>query len=318
MARSGRLSRRPAACLPGGSGGRPPLLVLPAPFKRAYIWDLLPEVSVIRAAQAAGLRPYLLEWLDPPAGERGGSLADYACRLPEAAVNAVLHECGGTRVHLIGHSLGGTFAAIFASLRPERVGRLGLIDAPLAFGRDGGPIAEAVRRGPDARAITALFGGPVPGAAIDVFSVAAVPDAFVAQRWADLFASLPSAEALRIHLGVLRWTLDEFPLADLLFEEIAEDLYHHDRFRQGGLALGDVTAALARLEAPVAAVLNPAGRVVPPVSVLAGLRAARSRERLVLRYRPEPGPAIQHLGPLVAPNAHRRLWPRILRWLRAG
>src|SRR3954463_493499 len=43
----------------------PVLLIIPAPFKKAYLWDLLPEVSVVRRCLARGLRVYLLEWLIP-------------------------------------------------------------------------------------------------------------------------------------------------------------------------------------------------------------------------------------------------------------
>src|SRR3954467_7888334 len=34
----------------------PVLLIIPAPFKKAYLWDLLPEVSVVRRCLARGLR----------------------------------------------------------------------------------------------------------------------------------------------------------------------------------------------------------------------------------------------------------------------
>jgi len=37
----------------------PVLLIIPAPFKKAYLWDLLPEVSVVRRCVNGGLRVYL-------------------------------------------------------------------------------------------------------------------------------------------------------------------------------------------------------------------------------------------------------------------
>jgi polyhydroxyalkanoate synthase subunit PhaC len=48
-------------------------------------------------------------------------------------------ETGQMRVVLAGHSLGGTLAAIFPSLHPERVRGLALLEAPTKFGRDAGP-----------------------------------------------------------------------------------------------------------------------------------------------------------------------------------
>jgi polyhydroxyalkanoate synthase subunit PhaC len=216
----------------------PIMLILPAPFKRAYIWDLLPPVSVVRAALRRGARVYLLEWLVPGPGERDFGLAKYAMQLPEQAVDAITRETGERQIALVGHSIGGTFAAIFASVLPDRVSRLGLIDAPIAFADAGGPIAESVTRAPHARRLEEFVGSPVAGSAIDLFSVGAVPEAFLLQRWTDFFASLASPEAMAVHLRVVRWTLDEFPLPGRLFEEIAEDLYRltvsgKARFRSG-------------------------------------------------------------------------------------
>jgi polyhydroxyalkanoate synthase subunit PhaC len=299
-----------------GEPGARPLLILPAPFKRGYIWDLAPPVSVVRAALERGFSVFMLDWLPGgSAGDRGPGLAEFALRLPEQAAERIAALTGHARVDLAGHSLGGTLAAIFASRRPERAGRVVLVDAPLAFAGDGGPLAAAVAKAPPAATITRAFGAAVPGSAINVFSARAVPEAFVRQPSDDALAAAIDPERLAVHLRVRRWTLDEYAMPSRLFEEIAEDLYRHDRFRAGTLRLGDETARLAELVAPVVAVVNPVGKVVPPVSLLAGLRVAGCRERLVLRYRAEAGPAIQHLGPLVGPDAHARLWPRILAWL---
>jgi hypothetical protein len=76
-------------------------------------------------------------------------------------------------------------------------------------------------------------------------------------------------------------------------------------------------ARLSALRAPVLAVINPGGRVVPAQSILAGLSAAACGDPVILTYRPEPGPALQHLGPLLGFEAHRELWPHIAQWLSA-
>jgi polyhydroxyalkanoate synthase len=68
-------------------------------------------------------------------------------------------ETGEAAAVLAGHSLGGTFAAVLASLHPERVPGLVLVDAPLAFGPGrGGPLARAVAAAPRPRALRAMAG----------------------------------------------------------------------------------------------------------------------------------------------------------------
>ena len=95
------------------------LLIVAAPIKRPYIWDLTPSVSAIRYCLRRGLRIYLLEWLpDGPRNESVG-LDEYAEAISECC--ARITSAGGTRPFLIGHSLGGTLAAISSALMPERI-----------------------------------------------------------------------------------------------------------------------------------------------------------------------------------------------------
>jgi polyhydroxyalkanoate synthase len=296
----------------------PVLLIVPAPIKRAYVWDLLPEVSVVRQALRGGVRVYLLEWLDPGASEDGFGLSEYAERLPLAALDAIATETGETACVLAGHSLGGTCAVILASLHPDRVRGVVLVDAPLAFGRGrGGPIANAVAAAPHARVLRQLAGGsPVPGFFLGLLGTAAVPDAFVLQRWIDLGPSAADPLLAAIHMGVDRWMLDELAMPGRLFEEAIEWLYREDQLLAGTLPVGHSQASLSRLRSPVLAVINPLGRVVPPASILARLAAIPDEvPRRVLRYDGEQGAAVHHLGPLVGPGAHLHLWPHILDWI---
>ena len=59
-----------------GAGG-PAVLIVPAPIKRAYIWDLVPWASVVRRCLDGGMLVHLAEWTPPgahpatsPAGQR--------------------------------------------------------------------------------------------------------------------------------------------------------------------------------------------------------------------------------------------------------
>lgn len=298
-----------------GTADGPVLLILPAPFKRPYIWDLLPEVSVVRHCLARGSRVYLLEWTPPSTSEDDLGLADYAGRFVTMAVEAIECDAESREVVLVGHSLGGTFAAIFASLHPGRVHGLVLVDAPLAFGDCGGPLARAVAGMPHVHAIREVAGGPVPGSALDLLCVAAAPDIFQGQRWSDFAASLLAPDAFTIHQRVERWLLDEFPLPGRLFEETLELLYRDDRFALGSLRIGGRRAAIDLLRAPVLAVVNPHGRVVPPRSITAALERVPRLSGRVLVYEGDRGPVLQHLGPLVGPSAHKRLWPEIMNWI---
>src|SRR3546814_3933276 len=127
---------------------------------------------------------------------------------------------------------------------------------------------------------------------------------------------------MQLHLRVERWTLDEFPLPGRLFEEIVELLYRDDRFRRGDLKIAGQRAGPGTLSMPILTVVDPHSSIIPPKSVLPVVREAPSRNKRVLWYEGDCGVALQHVGVLVGPNAHRRLWSEILDWLhrvvRAG
>lgn len=292
----------------------PVLLIIPAPFKRPYIWDLRPDVSVIKRCIAKGLRVYLLDWALPGLRNDELGLGDYAQRLAGEAIDLIEAETGEAGVILVGNSLGGTFAAIFASLAPERVRGLALIDAPLAFGAEGGRLARLARAMPYAHLLRAVLGSPVRGSVLDLLSILSVPEVFLWQRHGDFALSLADVNALDLHLRVLRWTLDEFPLPGQLFEDILDQLYKEDRFMRGTLTIHGRTAAVCNLCSPVFAVLNPLGQIVPPRSIETALRMPPGLAVHLHIYQGEVGTLLQHLGPLVSHLSHERLWPEFLDW----
>jgi polyhydroxyalkanoate synthase len=298
----------------GERAAGPALLVVPAPIKRAYIWDLAPGASAVRRCLEAGFAVHLAEWARPGPEAAGRGLETYAHDLLLACVDVVAGRTGRERVTLAGHSLGGTFAAIFAARHPDRVAALVLLEAPLRFGAHAGALAPLVAAAPAAELVRGRA-RTMPGTFLNAASATAAPLTFGGERAADFLASLPDRHALENHLRVTRWTLDEFPLPARLFEEVVEWLYREDRFMRGALVVGGEPVSPARLEAPALAVVNPESRLIPPGSVLPFLEASASRDREVLPYRGDRGVALQHVGALVGAEAHRRLWPSILRWL---
>lgn len=300
----------------GGSGRGPVLLIVAAPFKRPYIWDLMPPVSVVRRCLACGIQVYLLEWTTPGAAEDQLGLDDYADRLIAAAVEAVRADAATSGIILSGHSLGGTLAAIFASLHPESVRGLALIDAPLSFAEEGDPFSAMIAIAPNRQLPRIIFGSPVPGSAINLLSALVAPSVYIWQPMVDCAECLFDPLGIAIHAHVRRWMLDEFPLPGRLFDDMVELLYRENRFIHGILEIRGKPTGVKRLPRRLLAVVNEVGGIVPPMSIHAALDLLGPRvSSRVLVYRGGHGSALQHLGPLVAPSAHRLLWPEIVRWV---
>jgi polyhydroxyalkanoate synthase len=313
--RSGTTSPTPGVRLhhyPAADPSGPPVLLVPAPIKRCYIFDIDPRRSVVARCLRHGLQPHLVEWTDPgPQGQRLG-LDAYVDLLGRCLRIAADHT-GAARIPLVGHSLGGTLAAIYASRYPDLVGGLALLEAPLHFGPDAGALAAQLAAADPVALDT--FPNGVPGSLLTLGAGAAAPAEFQLDRWIDLLGCLADPDALATYLRVLRWTLDEFREPRQLFADVVEHLYGHDRFATGTLSIGGRTTGPAGLVAPVLTVVNPRSGIVPPAAVLPVHDAFAATDKRVLPYTGDTGVVVQHLGVLVGRNAHRVLWQRILAWL---
>ncbi len=296
------------------AAGGQAILIIPAPIKGPWIWDLAPQYSVVQRCLQRGWHPFMIEWLSPGGREQGLGLADYADRLINDCLDAISRVTGCTHPVLMGHSLGGTLATFYAALHPDRAAKLVLLGAPLHFGREVGAIDTLLARLPAGKP-SALVQGNVPGALLSLLSGYAAPRALVWERWLDWINCTTNREAMRRHLQVERWSLDERPLARRLAAEVVTRLYRQDQFMQRRLKLAGRPVLPERVRAPLLSVLDRRCTLVPPRALLPFHHQARSRHKQLLWYRGDTGVSLQHVGMLVGPQAHQTLWPRVLDWI---
>jgi polyhydroxyalkanoate synthase len=291
----------------------PPLLIVAAPIKRPYIWDLAPSVSAIRYCLRQRLRVCLLEWLPASHDNASNGLDEYAQAISEC-VGRVSDEPAGTKPFLIGHSLGGTLAAIFAAAAPQSIRGLVLLGAPLCFQPQTSQFRDAlVSLVPSTLSETE----PFPGSLLSQMSALASPGTFIWSRLVDAACSIADHHALDIHARVERWALDEVPLPGRLVHQIVEWLYRENRFCRGTLRADGRLIGPSSLAAPTLAVVNTADEVAPLTSVKPFTDAMPSGRARIIEYPGEVGVCLQHLGILVGRQARTHVWPEIVSWLDA-
>jgi len=287
------------------------VLIVAAPIKRPYIWDLTPTVSAVRYCLGASLRVYLLEWL-PAWGETCGvGLAECG-----EAISASLATIGSgaeaDKPILMGHSLGGTLAAIYAATAPSTTRGLVLLSSPLCFRPDESAFRDA---------LISLVPTPVsdldpyPGSILSQASAAASPDTFIWSRLTDAILSAGDGRALDTHARIERWALDEVALPGKLVREIVDALYRENRFFRGTLNVGGETIGPSDLSVPILGVVNTADTVAPLASLSPIGDVVSSNEFHIIKYPGETGVCLQHLGILVGRQAFARIWPEIVKWI---
>lgn len=296
--------------------GSAPLLIVPAPIKRAYIWDLSPEVSVVRRWLERGYRVYMVEWVPVAEGRQDAGLDDYGDRMLEACRGAIEADGATEKPIVAGHSLGGILAAVYSALHPQHVRATILLESPLHVEPRLCCFRPLVEATPHAGRIAEAF-SQVPGAFLNMMSAIAEPQAFQWERIMDRWLSMADPQALATHLRVERWTHDEFPLPGKLFTDIIESLYRHDEFMRGELVVGGRRIGPRDLRAPLVSVVDPRSKLIPLEAMLPFHEAASSARKLLLHYMGDVGVNLQHVGVLVGRNAHARIWPAIFSWLEA-
>ncbi|NML18594.1 alpha/beta fold hydrolase [Azohydromonas caseinilytica] len=291
------------------SGGGPVLLIVPAPIKAHWIWDLAPDCSVVRAALAQGCQVYLVEWHAAPAD---WGLDEHVAAVARASER--VREATGHRPHLMGHSLGGTLSALCAARYPQAAASLVLVEAPLCFGESTGALASVVHALPPGFAQRYAH---VPGSLVSLGASLASPDEFITESRLDaVAAALHGPQAWRRHLLAMRWTLQELPLPGKLVAQVSDALYREDRFMRGTLELEGRRVTPGEVNVPITAIVDERSRVVPARSLAGFVQATASERTLLQHYRGDVGVSLQHLGALIGESAHRRIWPRVFDWLR--
>ena len=289
------------------------VLITAAPIKRPYIWDLTPAVSAIRYCLGAGLHVYLLEWL--PASDECCSVGIAECaQAISASLATIRSETEGRKPFLMGHSLGGTLAAIYAATVPETIDGLVLLSSPLCFRPDESSFRDAlVSLVPAPASDSDLY----PGSILSQASRGASPHTFVWSPLMDAALSVADGRAMDIYARIARWALDEVALPGKLVSEIVEALYRENRFCRGILRVGDKTVGPSNLSDPILAVVNTADAVAPLASVSPVRDVLGSVRFQIVAYPAEAGVCLQHLGVLVGQQAFARIWPEIVSWIYA-
>src|SRR5919202_2549870 len=111
-----------------------PILMVYALINRPYVLDLLPGNSFIEYLTGEGFDVYLLDWGTPGDEDKDLDVEHYILDYLPRAVKKVLRTSGAEEFTLFGYCMGGTMAAMYAALFPDKpLKNLVLLAAPIDF-----------------------------------------------------------------------------------------------------------------------------------------------------------------------------------------
>ena len=93
-----------------------PILMVPSPLHRYYIFDLKPENSLIRYLLEQGYQVFTLSWFNPNRSHKHWNMTDYGNSLIEC-MRAVGQITGSSTLNLFGLAAGGLIASMVAGTK---------------------------------------------------------------------------------------------------------------------------------------------------------------------------------------------------------
>ena len=289
----------------GGEGA--PVLFVPSLVNRGYVLDLSARHSLLRYLRGQGLRPWLVEWGDPGAAERGFTLTDYIAGRLERIVQRAVAEAG-MPVAMVGYCMGGNLVLAAALRQPQHVARLALLATPWNFHAEQAGQAQLLG------AMRPMVGASLAG--VDAMPIDALQSFFLAldpmlaaRKFAAFAALDPASEAAEDFVALEDWLNDGVPLVARVAEECLTGWYGENSPMLGRWRVAGAAVDPAALTCPALIVLPSSDRIVPPLSAQALAEAIPHARRL--------NPQAGHIGMVVGTRAESALWQPLSAWLGA-
>jgi polyhydroxyalkanoate synthase len=290
----------------GGPTFRTPVLIVPSLINRHYVLDLTPGKSFVEWLVARGHDVFLIDWGKPGDEDRYLTFDDIADRYLGRAVRIAARSSPRGKTHLLGYCLGGTLAAIHASVRPEHIASLTALAAPVAFDDDGLLSRWCRTKTFDIDALLAAHGN-VPWRIMQA-SFQLLRPTLALSKTVHLVDRAWNDEFLDGFLALETWGNDNIPFPGECYRRYIEELYRKDAFARGTFTLSGEPARMESIRCPTLAVTFEHDNIVPwkSASALIERVSSKDKERIHL-----PG---GHVGAVISKSAAHALWPRLSTW----
>ncbi|HEX9412003.1 MAG TPA: class III poly(R)-hydroxyalkanoic acid synthase subunit PhaC [Ktedonobacterales bacterium] len=288
-----------------------PIVLVYALINRPYVLDLLPGNSFVEYLVRQGFDVFLLDWGAP--GDEDSQLAfdEYILDYLAVAVRKALRAARASDFTLFGYCMGGTMAAMYAALFPEKPLRnLVLLTSPIDFTPASSGLLGLMtsEQHLDADRIVATFGN-VPPELIDLSTKMLRPVANYVGSYVTMWDRINHDQPMDTWLAINKWVNDGIPFAGAAFRQWIHDFYQRNALVRAELQVRGRQVDPANITCPLLAIAGRKDHICTLSQAEAIMRVVASpdKELLVL----DAG----HVGLLTGSEAKTQLWPKVRGWL---
>ncbi len=287
---------------------RTPILFVMATSNPAYVFDLLPDQSLVEFMLNRGHDIYLMDWTAPTIGEKTLRLDDYVLEFIPDCIRIIQKETSEEQVSLVGYCMGGVLSVIYTALNsPGPVRNLACFTTPFNFSQFGAWNLWSDPRYFDVDQMVDTLGNFPPEmfvASVDMLRPVSRVTATV-QLWDNLW----NDEFVKTKRALDKWSADTLPIAGEYFRQTMKDIVIENRLYQATLEVGGRRVDVSEIRAPFLHVVAQHDHIVPyPVArELVEKIGSIDKEEVVLKG--------GHVSLVAGPGAIKRMWPKLDQWL---
>jgi polyhydroxyalkanoate synthase len=287
-----------------------PMVFVFALVNRPYIVDLKPGKSVIAHFVRDGIDTYLVDWGYPTYADRHLTLDDHINGYLQNCIDYVCERTGQDQVTLIGYCMGGTIAAMYTALHPQRVRNLVLMTAGIDFAPQEGLIN--LWGSPDYFDVDKFIDafGNMPAQYMQLAFQMLKPVQNLIEKPLNFIEKMDDEAFVDDYFAMEGWLNDNVDVPGEVYRQFVKYLYQQNRLVKGTMPVGKHTVNLKNITCPVLNLMARNDDLVPcgmssPFNDLVG-----STDRKAITF------PTGHIGLAVSSRAQKELWPQVVEWVR--
>ena len=287
----------------------PPILMVYAVINKPYVLDLHPDRSVIKTFLRKGFDVYLIDWGTPHRSDKFISTEDYVERYVDYAVDWIGDHCDTDQISLFGYCLGGTLAAIYAAVHPDKVRNLMIMAAPIDFRDEHGLLNWWTNEDHfDAEKLTRAYGN-IPDYLFSSTFKYLDPAQNLLLKYIDLFENVQNEKFVDMFFRMEQWIHDGVPMTGAFYRDLIEKWYQKNQIVKNEFRINGNKVDLKNISMPVVTITGERDHIAPPASVRSLLDFISSKKKKSIHC------DCGHIGLSVGGKAHKEVWPEVTNWL---
>jgi polyhydroxyalkanoate synthase subunit PhaC len=257
-----------------------PIFIIYSLFNRPNILDFSPSSSVIKGLVNNGYDVYLLDWGIADYEDKDINIEDYVADYIKKGVQRTLRHSGADEVSVVGYCLGGTFAAMYASIAEEPIKNLVVATVPIDFGVAAIPTnwAEGLKEGAINLERFIDTYGLIPPTYVEAMFRSVTSPVYYSP-YVTLLARSHDKRFVEKWQRMNNWTKGHVPLTGGALRQLTNDLFKENKLVKGEFTIHGTKADLGNIKANLLVVSSKNDKLIPEEQSLPLIDLVSSKDK---------------------------------------